>query len=54
MFSCVMLAVTKLISINKFLSFCNRKEPSHGFRRLIEAARKRYSEKKVSRKRYTL
>ena len=46
MFSWVMLAITKFISTNKFLSFFDRKEASHSFRRLTEAARKRYFEKK--------
>ena len=46
-----MLAVTKFVSISKFLSYFDKNEASHSFRRLIEAARNRYSEKKVSRKR---
>ena len=47
MFSLVMLAITKFISTNKFLSFFDRKEASHSFRRLTEEARKRYSKKKM-------
>ena len=46
-----MLAVTKFVSISKFLSYFDKNEASHSFRRSIEAARNRYSEKKVSRKR---
>lgn len=46
MFSWVMLAITKFISTNKFLSFFDRKEASHSFTKLTEAARKRYFEKK--------
>ena len=46
-----MLAVTKFISISKFLSYFDKNDASHSFRRLIEAARKRYSAKKLSRKR---
>ena len=46
-----MLAVTKFVSISKFLSYFDKNEASHSFRRLIEAARNRYSEKKLSRKR---
>ena len=46
MFSLVMLAITKFISTNKFLSFFDRKEASHSFRRLTEEVRKRYSKKK--------
>ena len=49
-----MLAVTKFVSISKFLFYFDKNEASHSFRRLIEAARNRYSEKKVSRNVYIL